>query len=98
MTYRLVLRTRVRADIESAASWYEGEREGLGAECVAAVDQALTAVERLPLRYPPVHKQVRRALVVRFPYAVFFVLERDRVVVLAVLHQAADPASWPGRL
>jgi toxin ParE1/3/4 len=40
---------------------------------------------------------VRRALARRFPYAVFYLVERDRVVVLAVLHQAVDPARWPGR-
>ena len=52
MTSPLVLRTRVRHDIERAARWYEDEREGLGAEYVAAVDRTLTAIERLPLRYP----------------------------------------------
>ena len=36
------------------------------------------------------------ALVKRFPYAVFFVIDGEQIVVLAVLHQATDPASWPG--
>jgi plasmid stabilization system protein ParE len=31
----------------------------------------------------------------RFPYAVFFVAESARVVVLAVLHQSEDPKKWP---
>ena len=97
MTSPLVLRTRVRHDIERAARWYEDEREGLGAEYVAAVDRTLTAIERLPLRYPEAHKHVRRALVARFPYAAFFVVDPEQVVVLAILHQAADPSSWPGR-
>jgi hypothetical protein len=33
-------------------------------------------------------------LVRRFPDAVFFVVEPERVVVLAILHQYEDPAKW----
>jgi len=47
--------------------------------------------------YPIVYEDVRRVLVRRFPYSVFFVLERTRAVVLAVHHQHRDPASRPRR-
>lgn len=97
MTHRLVLRARVRADLERAARWYEAEREGLGERYLAAIDEAPAAVSALPTRYSEVQGRIRRALVRRFPYAVFFVIESSQIVVLAVLHQAADPATWPGR-
>jgi len=42
-----------------------------------------------------VHGAVRRTVVSRFPYAVFFRGEPKRVVVLAVLHMARDPKLWP---
>jgi len=42
-----------------------------------------------------VHGEVRRAVVSRFPYAVFYRVEPKRVVVLAVLHMAGDPKLWP---
>ncbi len=96
MNERLVLRDRVREDVERAARWYEAEREGLGARYVAAIDAALAGVQALATRYPEVHGRIRRALVKRFPYAVFFVIDGEQIVVLAILHQAADPASWPG--
>jgi plasmid stabilization system protein ParE len=41
------------------------------------------------------HGEVRRAVVSRFPYAVFYRIEPKRVVVLAVLHMARDPKVWP---
>jgi plasmid stabilization system protein ParE len=58
------------------------------------VARALSAIDDRPLAYAVVHKDVRRALLRRFPYAVFFVVEPGRVVVLAVLHQARDPERW----
>ena len=57
----------------------------------------LEAVAEKPLAFPAVHRDVRRALVKRFPYGVFFLLSHDRVIVLAVLHQARNPAVWKRR-
>ena len=45
--------------------------------------------------FPCVHGEVRRAVVSRFPYAVFYRVDPKRVVVLAVLHMARDPKLWP---
>jgi toxin ParE1/3/4 len=51
-----------------------------------------------PLIYPDVHRGVRRALVRRFPYAVFYRLRGEGVQVIAVLHQARNPPSWKRRI
>ena len=40
---------------------------------------------------------VRRAVVSRFPYLVFYAVKAQRIDVLAVLHHARSPADWPSR-
>jgi hypothetical protein len=40
---------------------------------------------------------VRRAVVSRFPYLIFYVARQTRIAVLAVLHHARNPAVWPKR-
>lgn len=40
---------------------------------------------------------IRRALLRRFPYAVYFAVEESTVVVLTVLHAHRDPAAWQKR-
>jgi plasmid stabilization system protein ParE len=59
------------------------------------VDASFTVLERFPEMFARVHGDVRRVIVSRFPYAVFYQVEADRIVVLAVLHTARDPESWP---
>jgi plasmid stabilization system protein ParE len=59
------------------------------------VDASFTVLERFPEMFARVHGDVRRMIVSRFPYAVFYQIEADRIVVLAVLHTARDPESWP---
>ena len=87
-------------DIEAAALWYEQQRAGLGSRFLVELDSVLDRIGSSPLQFPLVEVPVRRALLHRFPYAVYFVAEEPggRSVVLAVLHQHRDPDAWRSRL
>jgi plasmid stabilization system protein ParE len=87
-------------DIEAAALWYEEQREGLGARFIVELDGVLDRIGRSALQFPLLDPPVRRALLHRFPYAVYFVAEASggQPVVLAVLHQHRDPDAWRSRL
>jgi hypothetical protein len=50
-----------------------------------------------PVLFATVHRDVRRALLWRFPFAVFFTSDADSVLVLAVLHVRRDPDVWRSR-
>src|ERR1019366_1795638 len=82
-----------RDDIESAALWYEQQREGVGAQFLAELDVLLDRIREHPLQFPFVEEPVRRGLLHRFPYAVYFVEEPDRTAVLAILHQHRSPGT-----
>lgn len=97
MTRRLALRPRAESDIRSAFEWYESQRAGLGEEFLAAVREKLEAVRSFPESNPVIYRDVRRAVVSRFPYLIFYVVRPTRVAVLAVLHHARNPAAWPSR-
>jgi hypothetical protein len=70
--YELLLRGRAKADIRRAAKWYERQREGLGRDFVAEVDAALALIEANPEQYEIVHREIRHAILRRFPYGVFY--------------------------
>jgi plasmid stabilization system protein ParE len=91
----VVYRAKVGRDLASAFDYYERQVEGLGEQFLRAVDSAFDAIERYPEMFVRVHGEVRRALVSRFPYAVFYTIETRSIVVLTVLHTARDPRLWP---
>ena len=95
MALPVVYRRKVGRDLAGGFGYYEGQSEGLGEKFLAAVDSAFNALERYPEMFSRVHGEVRRAVVSKFPYAVFFHVEPKRVVVLTVLHTARDPKLWP---
>ena len=95
MALPVVYRRKVGRDLAGGFGYYEGQSEGLGEKFLAAVDSAFNALEQYPEMFSRVHGEVRRAVVSKFPYAVFFRVEPKRVVVLTVLHTARDPKLWP---
>ena len=94
---KLGVRPEAEIDGFEAALWYESERPGLGLEFLDAVREALRQIERMPLRFPVVSGDVRRALLRRFPFGVFFFVEGDSATVIAILHLHRDPSSWERR-
>ena len=95
MAARLVFRRAAGRDLASAYEWYEAQRPGLGERFLTAANASLDAIERFPEMFVAVHGDVRRAIVSKFPYAVFYRVEPRQIVVLAVLHTARDPRLWP---
>ena len=94
---RFSFRRDATADLARAYRWYEDEAAGLGEKLLAAIGEAAAAAAAGPEQYPVVRGDVRRALVDRFPYAVFFRMRRGQVVVIAVAHHRRDPRVWQSR-
>jgi plasmid stabilization system protein ParE len=97
MTYSLSLRPRALAEIEAARDRYALVEHG--DNFLDELESVFEAIQAMPLRFPIVHSTVHRALLRRYPFAVFFRVRADmeHVVVLAVFPQRDDPARWPRR-
>ena len=96
---RLLIRVRPEAaqDLEDAAGWYEEQNRGLGHEFLEEVRRSLQRVAEQPELYPSLHRNTRRALTHRFPFGVFYRVEVDSIVVVAVMHGSRDPQRWKQR-
>jgi len=97
VTPRFVVRPEARDELLEAQAWYEQRAAGLGAAFARAVEAAVESLHRAPQQYPVVHRDIRRVLLRRFPYAIFYRATEDEIIVLAVFHLARDPARWQSR-
>jgi len=97
MTPSVTIRPEAEADLAEAFAWYEERRVGLGDRFLLSVEAALSTIKRYPESFPVVHRQVRRALLRRFPYGVFYTVADTTIVVLAVFHCGRDPRRWQAR-
>ena len=94
---RCVVRPAAAADIDEAFLWYEAQRVGLGRQFLAAADTLINAIAEHPLRYPVIRRNTRRALLRRFPYAMYFRIYDDVIVVVACMHGRRNPRRWQVR-
>ena len=85
------------AEALGAAHWYEERASGLGAAFLELVEQSLGAIADNPTRFPIVARDVRRALLKRFPFGIFFRVRGEHIKILAILHLSRDPARWRRR-
>ena len=95
MAFRLKFSARALQEIGEAHEWYDAQNPGLGDEFVAATELQLKRLEQAPALYAEVIPGVRRALLPRFPYGLFFTVRHDLVHVLGVIHNARSPRRWP---
>ncbi|MGH9324935.1 MAG: type II toxin-antitoxin system RelE/ParE family toxin [Vicinamibacteria bacterium] len=93
----LIIRPAAAAEIDEAYLWYESQRTGLGEEFLVEVNGALDTIREMPELYAVVHRDTRRAMLVRFPYSLLYRLVNKQVIVVACFHGKRDPKGWQGR-
>jgi plasmid stabilization system protein ParE len=98
MILPVVLRLEARLEFDEAFDWYDRQRPGLGRDFVACVEQAFGRIAQTPELGGKVFRHVRRAAVRRFPYSVYYTVETDQIVVIAVFHGKRDPRVWQARI
>jgi hypothetical protein len=90
MIYTLRFLPELEEDVFGGYAWYEGKSPGLGEEFLRMLYARADEILRNPLLYPRVHNEFRRCLLRRFPYAIYFLLEGDQVVVDEALSGGVD--------
>jgi len=78
-------------DLAGAQLWYESQLTGLGADFLSEVSQVLDRLAETPLIYQIAYRDVRRAIVHRFPYLIWYRILGEVVTVLACTHGRFDP-------
>lgn len=95
---RLIYHPDAEAELIEAARFYEGRVSTLGAQFLDAVDEAIGAIQDAPDRPGVIASNVRRYLLRRFPYAIYYRVRLDEIRVLAFKHHSRHPDYWRYRL
>jgi toxin ParE1/3/4 len=98
MAADLILAPEAEQDITEAYDWYEQRRSGLGEDFLGCVDACIQRVRRSPDLFAKVYVEYRRALIRRFPYAIFYEFKGEIVTTYCVFHTSQNPSKWRQRL
>jgi hypothetical protein len=87
----------VLEEVSESANYYEEEVEGLGKAFVGKVQDAVEEIKSNPLMYRIIQGDSRRHLLTRFPFAVIYTIDNQRIYILAVMHLKRKPFYWNDR-
>lgn len=82
----------IEAEIEEIRGYYDERSPGLGSEFVGEFERQVLALAAAPERWMVVTGDVRRCLMRRFPYIIYFRrVDSDLIRVTVVKHQRRHP-------
>jgi len=95
---RLTYHPDAQAELIAAAQFYEQRVAGLGARFLDEFDAAIVRINEAPERWRKVEGELRRYLMPRFPYGIYYRVRADEIRVLVVKHHSRHPDYWKYRL
>lgn len=95
--YEIKIHPAAYFDMKEARAWYRAKSKTLPKRFLQQVKITIQQIKSLPFAHAVRYNNVRIANVAVFPYAIHFVIENDRVIVLAVHHTAINPQKWKER-
>jgi plasmid stabilization system protein ParE len=91
MKYTVIVRPEAEDDLKEAYSWYEDKRTGLGYDFLLQVDAGLNFIARNPNIHPIEYEETRKHLIKRFPYKIIYLIAKEKIIILAVIHSKRSP-------
>lgn len=96
---QIIVRPEAEQEVRQAFDWYQEQSAGLGFEFLRAIEVCLSGISRNPFAYIVAKvPNVRRALVRRFPYALFYLVDDEAIVVIAIFNVKRQPIDWTKRV
>ena len=87
-----------RKEFLEARDYYDQLVFGLGKSFVIELERSLNIIKTNPLTYPIIKENIRKAVVIKFPYSILYRVEKENIYILAVMHQKRKPNYWANRI
>ncbi len=85
-------------EFREASRYYENEAPGVGLAFIAEVHRVISMVISHPLAAKKIRGTIRSKVLLHFPYSLFYSIESNLILIVAVAHQKRRPTYWRSRL
>ncbi len=98
MTRPIRLDLEARKEFDGAYDYFDGERDGLADEFATEIQKVFRRIAKFPKMHTVVYKGVRRAVVERFHYCVYYREEIESIRIVSVFHTSRNRSIWKKRV
>ncbi len=92
MAFEILVKPIAWIDLEEAIDWYENAKPGLGKKFFKHFEEATDKILEAPNAYRIIIPGVRRIIIKKFPYKIFYVFSENTIFIIGVAHEKRSNA------
>lgn len=98
MVFQHILVKKAEEDVLETFIWYQQKHEGLGDEFLLSLEAEINAICRNPFGFQIQYMAIRMVTIRRFPLGIHYIIDGNKVVIIAVLHFSRNPKTIKKRI
>ena len=87
-----------KEELLNARDYYDDLTFGLGKLFITEIEKTINIIKRNPIAFPIIKKNIRKAVIMKFPYSILYIIEKNNIYLLAIMHQKRKPFYWENRI
>ena len=92
MKYKTIIQLEAAQDFKEAKLWYKRTKvNGLSQRFTDAVKTNIINLQKYPNAYAIRYNNIRIAHTEKFPYAIYFFIDNDLIVIIAIIYSGRNP-------
>ena len=94
----LIISEQAHFEIEDSKEYYNLQQDSLGDTFKNDLKESILNIQNFPNLYPNITEKIKRCVLHRFPYGIFYTVKTDCILILSVAHQHRKPYYWIDRI
>jgi plasmid stabilization system protein ParE len=86
MDFEIIIEPRAWTDLDDIIFWYENASRGLGKRFYENFENSLNRIKKNPNAFLEIEPSVRRILIKKFPYKLFYTISGNKIFVIGIMH------------
>jgi len=88
---QLHISKKAHIEIDDAKEYYNLQQENLGDIFKKDIQKSIDSIFSFPNLYPNITNDLKRCVLHRFSYSIFYTLQDDIILILTIAHQHQKP-------
>lgn len=91
---RLIILPFAEIDIKDTTAYYREQSKGLVEDFINTIDSSFKEILRNPEAFPIAKYDIRKFVVSKFPFCIYYINDVDTLYILAIFHDKRNPKDW----